>query len=127
MRHLRKYNESYKSNLIDDLKDFFANTIDLCDEHSIEVIYFNPDDPSEWAKNDFSNSNSEYLPDECVMGYSLSFIRNINPENLEGLEKYKNFTDELYSDVYRFLNIYNPKYYIIYTNTFEITLNFYKE
>jgi hypothetical protein len=93
-----------------DLEIMFAHTFDLCSQHSIDIIYFDPIS-DEWANNDWSNPNSPYHPDECIVGYCLNIHHGFyNETDAETFDKFIEIITELKSDMDRFKSIYNPSY-----------------
>lgn len=113
MKYIRKYNESSNQSFDkNDIEHFFAHTIDLCVSYGIDdEIFFDPNS-NEWAGNDFSNMDSEYHPDRCDKGFSITLHHDFydTVEDIKDFKKYLQILNELDSDLDRFIETYNPKY-----------------
>ena len=123
MKYIRKYNESLTKSFDEkDIELFFAHTFDLCESYVInDDVFFNPNN-NEWANNDFSNPNSEYHPDRCDKGFSVSLHHDFydTVEDVKDFKKYVRILNELESDLDRFIETYNPKYLEFCMNTDSI-------
>jgi hypothetical protein len=108
MRYLKRYNENMDSSFTkEDLEDIFAHSFDMSEDHSINDVYFNPDDIDQWAHNDFSNPHSTSHPDYCITGFDISFHHSFYDEaSLVDFEKYADLLSEVKSDIERFKSMY---------------------
>jgi hypothetical protein len=105
---IRKFNESSNSEISEEIiRDYFANSIDACKEHEINLVYADPKNKRGWAHNDFSNTESEFHPDECITGYEIRFTHSFYDES--EVSDFYNFIDllnEIKIELSRFKKVY---------------------
>jgi hypothetical protein len=124
MKHLKGYTLFESNSKLDssELEMIFAHTFDLSKEHSIDIIYFDPDN-NEWACNDWSNPNSDSHPDFCIEGFCVIITHNFYSESdLDSFNEYLEIMNELKSDIERFKVIYSPSYIGIKHNSDKIEI-----
>ena len=105
MRHLRKYNESKKNFVMEDLENIFAHSFDICTKHEIDIIYFDPKRERDYAHNDFSNGKTK-----CLEGYEVTLGHEFYDfASIDDFAKYVELINEIKGDIDRFISIYNPR------------------
>lgn len=107
MKYIKKYNESNEKLDIENIREYFAETFDLCNQNvgeEVEIVYFDPLKEKAWASNDFTGNFTN-----CVEGFELSFYHNFyTTSELSELDNYLKILNQIKEDIRRYKSTFKP-------------------